>query len=81
MGDVKDYQNDFERLMATAEAKADRIADASVEQFVDNLRVRARAVGIKLSELCDRVQSDDGFDGILAEIKSREARQAGKESK
>jgi len=72
MSGSKEYEKDFERLMAPLEEKADRMADRNARRFLEDLKERATAVGIKWSEVLKRFESDHSLDGIIAEIKSRQ---------
>jgi hypothetical protein len=47
MGGAKEFEDDFEKLMAPYEEKADRLADESVKRFL----ARAMAVGITLDQM------------------------------
>jgi len=61
--------------MAPIEEKAERVDSEHAKEFIENLIARGKAVGIKLSAIAERVEKDNGFSGIRAEIESREKRQ------
>ena len=62
-------------LQSRADAEADRIASKKAERFVNDLIARGTAIGLKFGQIAQRVEDDNSFDGILAEISSREAAQ------
>jgi hypothetical protein len=43
-----DYMNDFERIMAPAEEKYDRLKDHTAKEYMPDLLARARLIGLSM---------------------------------